>query len=79
MCQNEKADNNIGVKFESTNKTEIGSVAISLNKLIDIRADYVGHMATMVRKRRRLNVSRTPVNIEPNICDDQQQRCLTQR
>ena len=58
---------------------EIGDVAISLDKLKDIRTDHVEHMAKRVRKRRRLNVSRTPVNMEPNICDNQQQRCLTQR
>ena len=58
-------------KFEGTHKTEIGNVAISLDKLKDIRADYVGHMAKILRKRRRLNVSRKFLNMEPNICDDQ--------
>ena len=78
MFQNEEADYYVGfIQVEST--IDIGNIVISRDNLKHIRADYVGHMAKMVRKRRRNNVSRKPVNVEPNIFDDQQQTCLTQK
>ena len=67
------------LKFETTHQTEIGTVAISLNKRKRIRADYVGRMAKNVREKRRLNISTNPVSAEPNVRHDQQHRCLTQR
>ena len=65
--------------FESTNKSEIGNISISLKRVRQIRADYVRPMAMKVRKKRRFNVPRKRVSVEPNICDHQQQRCPTQK
>ena len=42
------------VNFESTNKSEIGNVSISLKRVKQIRADYGRPMAKKVRKKRRL-------------------------
>ena len=63
----------------SGDKSEIGNVSISLKRVKQIRADYVRPMAKKVRKKRRFNVPRKRVSVEPNICDDQQQSCPTPR
>ena len=66
-------------KFESTHKTEIGNVTISLHKLKQIRQDYVRPTAKKVWKKRRLNVPRKAENVKHNIRDNQPQTYHTKR
>ena len=67
------------LNFESTNKSEIGNVSISLKRVKQIRADYGRPMAKKVRKKMRFHVPRKRDIVEPNICDDQQKRSPTPR